>query len=172
MLFQKASFIEPSEPEQIQKKLSTQGVGKTKEENMALNNKILCFNVESEEELNAINEQASLMKLKANVSIRVNPDVKVETHPYISTGMRDNKFGIAYEDAFNVYKKASKLDAINIVGVDFHIGSQIMSISPYIDSIKSIKKLIDKLHKVGLRLEHIDVGGGLGISYNDEESIF
>ena len=122
-------------------------------------------------ELNAINEQASLMKLKANVSIRVNPDVKVETHPYISTGMRDNKFGIAYEDAFNVYKKASKLDAINIVGVDFHIGSQIMSISPYIDSIKSIKKLIDKLHKVGLRLEHIDVGGGLGISYNDEESI-
>ena len=89
------------------------------------------------------------MKLMANVSIRVNPDVKVETHPYISTGMRDNKFGIAYEDAFNVYKKASKLDAINIVGVDFHIGSQIMSISPYIDSIKSIKKLIDKLHKVG-----------------------
>ena len=80
-------------------------VGKTKEEiSYALNNKILCFNVESEEELNAINEQASLMKLKANVSIRVNPDVKVETHPYISTGMRDNKFGIAYEDAFNVYK--------------------------------------------------------------------
>ena len=154
------------------KKIVYSGVGKTKEEiSYALNNKILCFNVESEEELNAINEQASLMKLKANVSIRVNPDVKVETHPYISTGMRDNKFGIAYEDAFNVYKKASKLDAINIVGVDFHIGSQIMSISPYIDSIKSIKKLIDKLHKVGLRLEHIDVGGGLGISYNDEESI-
>ena len=119
------------------------GVGKSKEEiAYALNNKILCFNVESEQELNIINEQASLMKLRANISIRVNPDVKVDTHPYISTGMKENKFGIAYEDAIDMYKKAKKLKSLNIIGIDFHIGSQIMSISPYLESITSIKKLI------------------------------
>ena len=79
------------------------------------------------------------MKIKADISVRVNPDVKVETHPYISTGMKENKFGIAYEDALDIYQKAKKLDSINIVGIDFHIGSQITSIEPYIDSIKSIK---------------------------------
>ena len=154
------------------KKIVYSGVGKTKEEiAYALNNKILCFNVESEEELVAINAQASLMKLKADISIRINPDVKVKTHPYIATGMRENKFGIAYEDAFGIYKKAKTLDSINIVGIDFHIGSQIMSIEPYLDSISSVKKLIQKLDSIDIKLSHIDVGGGLGISYKGEKLI-
>ena len=154
------------------KRIVYSGVGKTKEEiAYALNNKILCFNVESEEELFAINSQASLMKLKADISIRINPDVKVKTHPYISTGMRENKFGIAYENAFDIYKKAKQLDSINIVGIDFHIGSQIMSIEPYLDSISSVKKLIQKLDTIDIKLSHIDVGGGLGISYQGEELV-
>ena len=154
------------------KRIVYSGVGKTKEEiAYALNNKILCFNVESEEELFAINSQASLMKLKADISIRINPDVKVKTHPYISTGMRENKFGIAYEDAFEIYKKAKQLDSINIVGIDFHIGSQIMSIEPYLDSISSVKKLIQKLDTIDIKLSHIDVGGGLGISYKGEKLV-
>ena len=154
------------------KRIVYSGVGKTKEEiAYALNNKILCFNVESEEEMFAINSQASLMKLKADISIRINPDVKVKTHPFISTGMRENKFGIAYEDAFDIYKKAKTLESINIVGIDFHIGSQIMSIEPYMDSISSVKKLIKKLDSVDIKLSHIDVGGGLGISYKDEEHV-
>ena len=154
------------------KRIVYSGVGKTKEEiAYALNNKILCFNVESEEELFAINSQASLMKLKADISIRINPDVKVKTHPYISTGMRENKFGIAYEDAFEIYKKAKQLDSINIVGIDFHIGSQIMSIEAYLDSISSVKKLIQKLDTIDIKLSHIDVGGGLGISYKGEKLV-
>ena len=154
------------------KRIVYSGVGKTKEEiAYALNNKILCFNVESEEEMFAINSQASLMKLKADISIRINPDVKVKTHPFISTGMRENKFGIPYEDAFDIYKKAKTLDSINIVGIDFHIGSQIMSIEPYMDSISSVKKLIKKLDSINIKLSHIDVGGGLGISYKDEEHV-
>ena len=154
------------------KRIVYSGVGKTKEEiAYALNNKILCFNVESEEELFVINSQASLMKLKADISIRINPDVKVKTHPYISTGMRENKFGIAYEDAFEIYKKAKQLDSINIVGIDFHIGSQIMSIEPYLDSISSVKKLIQKLDTIDIKLSHIDVGGGLGISYKGEKLV-
>ena len=154
------------------KKIVYSGVGKTKEEiAYALNNKILCFNVESEEELVAINSQASLMKLKADISIRINPDVKVKTHPYIATGMRENKFGIAFEDAFEIYKKAKTLDSINIVGIDFHIGSQIMSIEPYLDSISSVKKLIQKLDSIDIKLSHIDVGGGLGISYKGEKLV-
>ena len=154
------------------KRIVYSGVGKTKEEiAYALNNKILCFNVESEEELFAINSQASLMKIKADISIRINPDVKVKTHPYISTGMRENKFGIAYEDAFEIYKKAKQLDSINIVGIDFHIGSQIMSIEPYLDSISSVKKLIQKLGTIDIKLSHIDVGGGLGISYKGEKLV-
>ena len=154
------------------KRIVYSGVGKTKEEiAYALNNKILCFNVESEEELFAINSQAALMKLKADISIRINPDVNVKTHPYISTGMRENKFGIAYEDAFEIYKKAKQLDSINIVGIDFHIGSQIMSIEPYLDSISSVKKLIQKLDTIDIKLSHIDVGGGLGISYKGEKLV-
>jgi diaminopimelate decarboxylase len=154
------------------KKIVYSGVGKRKDEiKFALECGILCFNVESEGELNVINEQASLMECVANVSIRVNPDVAVETHPYISTGMKENKFGIPYKDSLEIYLKASKLKSLNITGIDFHIGSQITTIEPYLDSLKSIKSLIAELEKKGVSIAHIDVGGGLGIKYQDENII-
>ena len=154
------------------KKIVYSGVGKRKDEiKFALECGILCFNVESEGELNVINEQASLMECVANVSIRVNPDVAVETHPYISTGMKENKFGIPYKDSLEIYLKASKLKSLNITGIDFHIGSQITTIEPYLDSLKSIKSLIAELEKKGISISHIDVGGGLGIKYQDENII-
>ena len=154
------------------KKIVYSGVGKRKDEiKFALECGILCFNVESEGELHVINEQASLMECMANVSIRVNPDVAVETHPYISTGMKENKFGIPYKDALEIYLKASKLKSLNITGIDFHIGSQITTIEPYLDSLKSIKSLIAELEKKGISISHIDVGGGLGIKYQDENII-
>jgi diaminopimelate decarboxylase len=154
------------------KKIVYSGVGKRKDEiKFALECGILCFNVESEGELHAINEQASLMECVANVSIRVNPDVAVETHPYISTGMKENKFGIPYKDSLEIYLKASKLKSLNITGIDFHIGSQITTIEPYLDSLKSIKSLIAELEKKGVSIAHIDVGGGLGIKYQDENII-
>jgi diaminopimelate decarboxylase len=154
------------------KKIVYSGVGKRKDEiKFALECGILCFNVESEGELHVINEQASLMECVANVSIRVNPDVAVETHPYISTGMKENKFGIPYKDSLEIYLKASKLKSLNITGIDFHIGSQITTIEPYLDSLKSIKSLIAELEKKGVSIAHIDVGGGLGIKYQDENII-
>ena len=154
------------------KKIVYSGVGKRKDEiKFALECGILCFNVESEGELHVINEQASLMECVANVSIRVNPDVAVETHPYISTGMKENKFGIPFKDALEIYLKASKLKSLNITGIDFHIGSQITTIEPYLDSLKSIKSLIAELEKKGISISHIDVGGGLGIKYQDENII-
>lgn len=154
------------------KKIVYSGVGKRKDEiKFALECGILCFNVESEGELHVLNEQASLMGCVANISIRVNPDVAVETHPYISTGMKENKFGIPYKDSLEIYLKASKLKSLNITGIDFHIGSQITTIEPYLDSLKSIKSLIAELEKKGVSIAHIDVGGGLGIKYQDENII-
>jgi diaminopimelate decarboxylase len=154
------------------KKVVYSGVGKTKSEiRYALENNILCFNVESEGELLVINEEASYLSVTANISIRVNPDVAVESHPYISTGMKDNKFGITYNNALALYIKASKLSSLNIIGIDFHIGSQITSIQPYLDSIKSIRSLVSELKKEKISITHIDVGGGLGISYEDEDIV-
>lgn len=154
------------------KKIVYSGVGKGKDEiRFALDCGILCFNVESEGELHVINEEASAMNRIANVSMRINPDVTVETHPYISTGMKENKFGIPYKNALEIYLKASKLKSLNITGVDFHIGSQITSIEPYLDSLKSIKALITELEKENINISHIDVGGGLGIKYQDENII-
>ena len=154
------------------KKIVYSGIGKTRDEiKYALANEILCFNVESESELCALNDEAALMNCSAPVSIRVNPDVSVRTHPYISTGMKENKFGIALNEALIVYKKASTLSNINIIGIDFHIGSQITSIEPYIDSVKSIKKLITSLKQENISITHIDVGGGLGINYENESII-
>lgn len=148
------------------KKIVYSGVGKTRDEiRYALANSILCFNVESKSELDAINDEAALMNTSASISIRVNPNVSVETHPYISTGMKENKFGISFDDALDVYKKANNLSNIDVIGIDFHIGSQITSIEPYIDSINSIKKLINSLKKENINISHIDVGGGLGIDY-------
>ena len=153
-------------------KIVYSGVGKTREEiRYALNCNILCFNVESESELVVINNEASLLNTQANISIRVNPDVSVETHPYISTGMKENKFGIPLDDALDIYKKASKLSNVKIIGIDFHIGSQITSIEPYIDSINSIKQLIESLKKENIIISHVDVGGGLGICYENETII-
>ena len=154
------------------KKVVYSGVGKTRAEiRYALENNILCFNVESEGELFVINDEASAMGTSANISIRVNPDVAVESHPYISTGLKDNKFGITYKNALTLYIKASKLSSLNIIGIDFHIGSQITSIQPFIDSIKSIRSLVCDLKKENINITHIDVGGGLGISYEGEDIV-
>ena len=154
------------------KKVVYSGVGKTRAEiRYALENNILCFNVESEGELVVINDEASAMGTTANISIRVNPDVAVESHPYISTGLKDNKFGITYKNALSLYLKASKLSSLNIIGIDFHIGSQITSIQPFIDSIKSIRSLVSDLKKENINITHIDVGGGLGISYDGEDIV-
>ena len=154
------------------KKVVYSGVGKTRAEiRYALENNILCFNVESEGELFVINDEASAMGTIANISIRVNPDVAVESHPYISTGLKDNKFGITYKNALSLYIKASKLSSLNIIGIDFHIGSQITSIQPFIDSIKSIRSLVSDLKKENINITHIDVGGGLGISYEGEDIV-
>ena len=154
------------------KKVVYSGVGKTRAEiRYALENNILCFNVESEGELFVINDEASAMGTTANISIRVNPDVAVDSHPYISTGLKDNKFGITYKNALTLYIKASKLSSLNIIGIDFHIGSQITSIQPFIDSIKSIRSLVSDLKKENINITHIDVGGGLGISYEGEDIV-
>ena len=154
------------------KKVVYSGVGKTRAEiRYALENNILCFNVESEGELFVINDEAYAMGTSANISIRVNPDVAVESHPYISTGLKDNKFGITYKNALTLYIKASKLSSLNIIGIDFHIGSQITSIQPFIDSIKSIRSLVSDLKKENINITHIDVGGGLGISYEGEDIV-
>ncbi len=148
------------------------GVGKTQEEiRYALDTNILCFNVESEDELHTINEIAIDMNTKANISVRVNPAISVDTHPYITTGMKDNKFGIEQSQILPMYKKASKLAGINIIGIDFHIGSQIMDINPYIESLNKILEIIDQLDSQGIMLRHIDIGGGLGISYQNELTV-
>ena len=148
------------------------GVGKTEEEiQYALDKDILCFNIESEDELVTINNIALKRNAKANISIRVNPDINVETHPYITTGMRDNKFGIEESEIISTYIKASKLKALNIIGIDFHIGSQILDTKPYVDSLKKIFNIIDHLRSIGIVLSHLDIGGGLGIAYNDESAV-
>lgn len=152
------------------KKIVFSGVGKTDEEiEMALINDILMFNVESEAELYAINNIALKLNKKAPISIRVNPDVNPLTHPYISTGLKKNKFGIPYEMAVDVYLKAKKLENISIIGIDCHIGSQITQLSPFIEAVDKIKALIKELESYNIEIEYIDLGGGLGISYKDEE---
>ncbi len=148
------------------------GVGKTEEEiGYALDKDILCFNIESEDELNTINDIAAKRNTKANISIRVNPDINVDTHPYITTGMKDNKFGIEESEIVSTYVKASKLPAVNIIGIDFHIGSQILETKPYLDSLIKIFDIIDHLRSLGITLSHLDIGGGLGIPYKDESTV-
>ncbi len=147
------------------------GVGKTDFEiEYAIRENILSFNVESEMELDVINQIAKKLGKKARVSIRVNPDVNPKTHPYISTGMRKSKFGIDIDKALDVYQKASKLTNIEIVGIHCHIGSQIMEIEPYIEAIEKTAKLISKLKEKGINLEYFDIGGGLGIKYKPEDN--
>ena len=151
-------------------KIIFSGVGKqTWEIKAALEANIKCFNVESIPELSLIQEVASSLDKKAAISLRVNPDVDAKTHPYISTGLKDNKFGIAMEDALATYEHAATLSHIKIVGLDCHIGSQITQIEPYYDALERLLKLMDQLRGKGIELAHLDIGGGLGIRYQNEE---
>jgi diaminopimelate decarboxylase len=151
------------------KKIVYSGVGKRIDEiDYALETGILMFNIESLEELELINKRAGILKKKAAISIRVNPDVDPRTHPYISTGMKKNKFGINKEFAVRGYKAAMSLKNINIIGIDCHIGSQITDMKPFEDALKSLKLLIKNLEDYGIIIKYLDMGGGLGITYNDE----
>jgi diaminopimelate decarboxylase len=145
------------------------GVGKTEAEmRAALQADILCFNVESSAELERLNKVAGSMGKIAPVSLRVNPNVDAKTHPYISTGLRDNKFGVAYEEALDLYRKATAMPHIEIHGVDCHIGSQLTELSPFLDAFDRILDLVDQLTAAGINISHVDIGGGIGIRYSDE----
>ena len=147
------------------------GVGKRADEiRRALEAGIRCFNVESEAELLRINRIAGDMSARAPVSIRVNPDIDPDTHPYIATGLKENKFGVDAGQALDLYRLAGGLDNIAATGIDCHIGSQITSIGPYIDAVKKLLSLLERLEQTGITLSHIDIGGGLGISYGDEQA--
>ena len=152
------------------RKIVYAGVGKTEEEiRSALRSKILMFNVESGDELREIDKVARKMRTKAPIALRINPDIDPETHPYISTGLKRHKFGIPIEDALEYYKLASQLKNINVIGVHKHIGSQITKVSPFVDALKRILLLVDELSAQGVGIQYLDIGGGLGISYKDEE---
>ncbi len=145
------------------------GVGKTRSEmRQALQAGIGCFNVESEAELNVLSEVALSMNLRAPVSIRVNPNVDPKTHPYISTGLKGNKFGVAHEDALRIYRHAGSLSGLRVVGIDCHIGSQITETEPYLDAMDRVLDLVAGIEADGTVLPHIDFGGGLGINYNSD----
>ncbi len=145
------------------------GVGKTVAEiQRALEIGILCFNVESEPELLRINQIAGEMGKIAPITLRVNPDVDAKTHPYISTGLKENKFGIDIDVAFEAYKTAAQLPHVKIIGIGFHIGSQLIEIKPFTDALKRIMVLIEHLKRIDISLDYIDIGGGLGVCYQDE----
>ena len=151
------------------RKIVFSGVGKSVAEmRMALEAGILCFNVESAAELERLNEVAGSMGKVAPVSLRVNPDVDAKTHPYISTGLKQNKFGVAYGEAIALYREARDLPNLRITGMDCHIGSQLTEVSPFVAAAEKILALADALAAEGIRLEHLDLGGGLGIRYRDE----
>jgi len=152
------------------KKIVFSGVGKKKAEiEYALNAGILMFNVESEQELTVLNEVARGVEKKAPISLRVNPDVDPKTHPYISTGMKKSKFGIDIKRSLEVYKRALSLTHLEVIGVDCHIGSQLTTIPPFVDALSRVKVFVEALRKEGARIRYLDLGGGLGIRYKDEE---
>ncbi|WP_412473652.1 diaminopimelate decarboxylase [Halobacteriovorax sp. YZS-1-1] len=145
------------------------GVGKSRDEIIyALNKKIKCFNVESISELKRINEVAGELNVIAPVSIRVNPDVDAKTHPYIATGLKENKFGISFQKAPQVYEMANEMNNISVEGIDCHIGSQLTSLVPFLVALERLKELINNLKDKGISLKHLDLGGGLGVKYKDE----
>lgn len=145
------------------------GVGKKPAElRAALAAGIKCINVESEAELEMVSEIAHGMGIAAPISLRVNPDIDAKTHPYISTGLKENKFGIPMADALRIYQKASQLPGISVQGIDCHIGSQITSLQPFLDSLDKVLLLTDQLRQAGIVIHHLDLGGGLGICYDDE----
>jgi diaminopimelate decarboxylase len=151
------------------KKVVYSGVGKRDDEIVyALESGILLFNIESEQELDRINEVAGRIGKKAGIAIRVNPDVDPETHPYITTGLKKAKFGINIERALDQYSRAKGMANIEILGIDCHIGSQLTKVSPFVDAIKKLKRLLDGVRDMGIDMKYLDLGGGLGITYNDE----
>jgi diaminopimelate decarboxylase len=146
------------------------GVGKRRDEiERALEAGIRCFNVESLAELELIDQLAAAHGTIAPVSLRVNPDVDARTHPYISTGLKENKFGISIDDALTAYQWAADADHIDVHGIDCHIGSQLTEIAPFVDALERVLALVDRLAELGIMLKHLDMGGGLGIRYRDEE---
>jgi diaminopimelate decarboxylase len=145
------------------------GVGKTRDEmRLALQAGVRCFNVESTAELEVLSEVATQTGLRARVSLRVNPDVDAGTHPYISTGLKGNKFGVAHELAVATYTRAATLPGIDVVGIDCHIGSQITEVAPYLDALDRVLDLVEAIEAKGIHIHHLDLGGGLGITYTDE----
>lgn len=145
------------------------GVGKSADEmRVAFEAGVKCFNVESIPELDRLNAVAASLGKRAPVSLRVNPDVDPKTHPYISTGLKANKFGIAFDDARATYRAAAALPNLEVVGIDCHIGSQITELSPYLDAIDKLLDLVERIEADGVQIHHVDVGGGLGITYDDE----
>lgn len=151
-------------------KIVFSGVGKTREDmRRALEVGVHCFNVESTDELERLQVVAAEMGVRAPISLRVNPDVDAGTHPYISTGLKENKFGIAIADAEEVYIRAAQLPNLEVLGVDCHIGSQLTTLPPFLDALDRLLALIDRLGECGIYLQHIDLGGGVGVRYRDEE---
>lgn len=145
------------------------GVGKNAEEmRRALELGIRCFNVESEAELVRLNEVAGQVGKTAPVALRVNPDVDAHTHPYISTGLKENKFGIEIEEALRIYQSANDMPNIHVSGIDCHIGSQLTELEPFLDALDRVLALVDKLQSAGIEIDHLDLGGGLGVRYSDE----
>jgi len=146
------------------------GVGKSHSDmRRALEVGVHCFNVESTEELERLQQVAAELGVKAPVSLRVNPDVDAQTHPYISTGLKENKFGIAITEAEAVYQRAAQLPNLEVIGVDCHIGSQLTSLEPFLDALERLLALIDRLAASGIVIRHLDLGGGLGVCYRDEQ---
>jgi diaminopimelate decarboxylase len=148
------------------------GVGKSREEmRLALSHDILCFNVESIPELHRLNEVAGSMGKRAAISLRVNPNVDAKTHPYISTGLKENKFGVAYDEALSCYRTAAALPHIDVAGIDCHIGSQLLDDAPMLEALDKLIELVDQLAGEGIQLHHLDIGGGIGITYDDEQPV-
>uniref|UniRef100_Q47JL5 Diaminopimelate decarboxylase n=1 Tax=Dechloromonas aromatica (strain RCB) TaxID=159087 RepID=Q47JL5_DECAR len=153
------------------KKVVFSGVGKTADEmKLALDVGIFCFNVESAAELERLNEVASQCGKKAPISLRVNPNVDPKTHPYISTGLKGAKFGVAYDNALDLYRRAAALPSIEVTGIDCHIGSQLLDPSPFVEALDRILALVDQMAAEGIHIHHLDLGGGLGIKYNAEQA--
>lgn len=153
-------------------KVTYSGVGKTEEEiRLALRSEIKSFNVESASELNRLSRLAAQVSKQARISIRINPDVNAHTHPYISTGLKENKFGVSPQVAFSLYRQAKEDPWLCPIGIDCHIGSQLTEISPYIQACETVVNLLDRLTREGIYLEHIDFGGGVGVRYRDEPVI-
>jgi diaminopimelate decarboxylase len=154
------------------RKVIFSGVGKSREEMcLALSHDILCFNVESIPELHRLNEVAAAMGKRAAISLRVNPNVDAKTHPYISTGLKENKFGVAYDEALACYRTAAALPNIDVAGIDCHIGSQLLDDAPLLEALDKLTDLVDQLASEGIHLHHLDIGGGIGITYDNEKPV-